>query len=164
MRFFGPTRQMIFPMDAYIWKEQGTKEEMISRDLRDKSRPISRCLDIIRAECRVSHEFHEGGVCGREKFRSSECHLIDSTCPPSSLDRPVAVAATAAASSHPIMSGVRTVGSWFGSRKVFQIEDALRRTPRALPFQVWRGNRRFGMTRFRSNGRAASSIPVEATA
>lgn len=45
--------------------------------------------------------------------------------------------------------GIRTVGSWSGLRKVFQIGRWRE------PLEVWRGNRRFGMTRFRSNGRTA---------
>lgn len=81
---------------------------------------------------------------GREKFRSSKCHLIDSTRPRSSLD--VIVAPPSASSPS---YGTRTVGSWSGSRKVFQIGRW------RGPLEVWRSNRRFGMTRLRSNGRAA---------
>jgi len=80
---------------------------------------------------------------GREKFRSSECHLIDSTRPRSSLDVVVAPPRLI------LSCGIHTVGSWSGSRKVFQIGRW------RGPLEVWRSNRRFEMTRFRSNGRAA---------
>jgi hypothetical protein len=69
----------------------------------------------------------EREVCGREKFRSSECHLIDSTC--------FGVLRTGPPALRLIPScEIRTVESCFGSRKVLRIECA-EENPAALPFK-----------------------------
>lgn len=118
-----------------------TKERKVSGQI---SGDLSRGLDIIRVECRVSHEFRKK-LAGERKVLM-ECHLIDSTRPPSSLDgllctllrltlphltssRVRAVLRRTSSESR----GIRAVGTCAGSRKVLQIERSGRGS---LPLQV----------------------------
>lgn len=90
---------------------------------------LSRSLDIIRAECRVSHEFRKKLAGERKVSRSSECAFnrfnapsrsslepCSSPPPPSALRRTALRRRTSMESR-----GIRAVGTCAGSRKVFQI-------------------------------------------